>query len=723
MALGHAYAVTATTDSADCYGIDVYRPSEEGGQQLYDVAVRNAIGIPDDIWLECHARARGHRGAKRTYLELGARYPDVYIPMAVVQQRVDSCPVCQKFKSDLFVALKSARHVLTADAHNSQVSIDVAGMELDSIGHDTCYVLVNHNTKLVYLYAATGKTERNTINACLSYISTYGLMAKILSDPGGEFSGTFTKALMAKLGVAWDLTIAERPQSHGSERTVGKAVEAVRMILAETPQPLDWSEPAVLATTAYLLNSELNEETGFSAFDLTFGQQAMPPLSSVAGVTGKKHLQEYMQGLQRHLDALRDQANTRRVHRQQLRLTANVPPGNHFYSPGDLVFVKDDAPMRTRKFMAKLFGPYEVKEQHDDGAVSLRSLVDDKLFTRHHNRLRIFEGTLHQATVLARMDNNEELIKSIDGFRGNIYQRRQTEWHVNWADGTNTWESMIVVERCIQLTDYALSVPILEHRDGLSADDFKNWQRSMNSLKHEQLLTQRHGFYPALDPDLLHPFALSIRYFDKNNELQNTVDTPPVNHERETARLLRDYDTPCFVRAHMIQRTPARADVFVPCLSSRPAFKKLPAKGAFVRSFTIAELLEFGGPMPDSTDTTSWEANDILARTNFRELVWPEQWDMAVQIRTTLATPLATREATEQTDIIENLATGARTGEEARLQTSGKWYDMQVGNQFPDGDYLCVFKSTGNDIKVPERHLRFMSDFPLIRRKPRERRR
>ena len=717
MTMGHTYATIATTEMADSYGIDAYRPTEGCGHQVNDATITNDTGIPDDIWLECHARARGHRGAKRTYLELGSRYPDIYIPMAAVQQRVDSCPLCQKFKTDLFMALKSARHVLTADVHNSQVSIDVAGMETDSLGNDTCFIMVNHNTKLVFLYAANGKSERNTINACLAYIGTYGIMQKILSDPGGEFSGTFTKALMNKLGVTWDLTIAERPQSHGTERTVGKAVEAVRMLLAETPQPLDWSEPAVLATTAYLLNSEANEETGFSAFDLTFGQQAMPPLPPVDGVPGKQHLQEYLAALQRHLDTLRDQANTRRIHRQQQRLNANTPPGDHRYSPGDLVFVRDDAPMRSRKFIAKMFGPYEVQQQDNDGAVSLRNLVDDKLFTRHHNRLRIFDGTLQQATTLARLDNNEELIRSIDGFRGNVYLRRQTEWHVNWADGTSTWEALIVVEKCVQLTDYVNTVPYLHHRYGVSADAFKTWQREVNALTLTQLLSQRYGFYPSLDPERNHPFALSIQYFDKNNELQSTVDTPRVQYERETARLLRAHDTPCFLRAHMIKRTPARADIFIPCLSSRPDFKKLPAKGAFVRSFTIAELLEFAGPMPENTDTSSWEANDILQYTNFRQLVWPEQWNMNVQLQKNMAIPLEVRETEEQIDIDEHLTIGARTGEKARLQTCGKWYDMQVGKQFPDGDYLCVFNSTGNDVKVPERHLRFLSDLPLLKRK------
>ena len=52
-------------------------------------------------------------------------------------------------------------------------------------------------------------------------------------DKGGEFTGEFTKKLMQKLGIKWNLSIAERPQSHGTERTMGRALEAVRILMAQ----------------------------------------------------------------------------------------------------------------------------------------------------------------------------------------------------------------------------------------------------------------------------------------------------------------------------------------------------------------------------------------------------------------------------------------------------------------------------------------------------------
>ena len=133
----------------------------------------------------------------------------------------------------------------------------------------------------------------------------------------------------------------------------------------------------------------------------------------------------------------------------------------------------------------------------------VKSLVDGKTLQRHHKRLRIFEGTLREATILARLDNNENLILAIDAFKGNVYQRMQTQWHVRWQDGTDTWESYKAVENCAQLTTYAESTSFLKHRYGSTGKDLKQLAKKMNKLTHVELSSREHGFYPTLDPQLL----------------------------------------------------------------------------------------------------------------------------------------------------------------------------------------------------------------------------
>lgn len=517
---------------------------------------------------------------------------------------------------------------------------------------------------------------------------------------------------MSKLGVEWDLSIAERPQSHGTEKTVGRAVEAVRILLAQdmadSGSDLDWSDPAVLSVTSYLLNSEVNEETGFSAFDLVFGKGDCKDLPDISGVTGKPQLAEYTDALQRHLTEIRAQANARRLARQQQRLHAGTPPGNHEYQPNDLVFVHDEGAMRPRKFMARQLGPYAVVSQASDGKVTLKSLVDESQTNRHHNRLRIFEGTLEEATKLARLDNKEILIQAIGGFRGNIYHRMQTQWQVAWQDNTLTWEDYKLVENCTALTEYANKIPFLKHRYGQTGEEFKEWCRKTNRVPHETLSTGQLGFYPGLDSQLQNPFALAIQYWDASNELQDTTanktaDGRDVKDNQDALQMMQDATYYCYLTAHVIKFTKTRADVFVPALSANTYYRKFPAASAYVKSMTPAELLQFARKLPAGINPMGNMDREI-GKTNFRQLVWPQQWLPKAYTRAQASRPLREVEHQEEEDE-ENLQDGLRTGSKAHLTIKGKSYLMTVGQEYPDGEYLCMFDSTGNTIKVPVNRL------------------
>ena len=721
-AMGHTYETIATGEQAEMYEVDCV-------EDINALSVVPGATIPKEVWQECHVRAHGHRGAKRTYNEMGRRYPEVRIPMDIVQQLVDACIFCQKYKSDLQLALKTARHVLTAEHHRAQVSVDVAGMETDSEGNNTCFIMVNHNTKLIYLYPAKGKDEIFTIHAVLSYIGLYGLMDKILSDPGGEFTGTFAKKLMAKLGVTWDLSITERPQSHGTERTVGRALEAVRILLAQNMvdagSDLDWSDPAVLSVTSYLLNSEVNEETGFSAFDLVFGKGDCKDLPDISGVTGKTALTEYTDALGKHLNEVRAQANARRLARQQQRLQAGTPPGNHEYQKDDLVFVHDNGAMRSRKFMARQLGPYAVVSQASDGKVTLKSLVDGKQINRHHNHLRIFEGSIEEATKLARLDNKEILVQSITGFRGSVYHRMQTRWQVVWQDNTTTWEDYRLLENCIAMTEYANTIPFLKHRFSQTGEEFKEWSKKMNRLSHETLSTGQHGFYPILDPQLNNPFALAIQYWDASNELQEaTANKTPDGHEvkdnQDALQMMQDISYYGYLTAHVIKFTKSKVDVFVPALSTHGTYRKFPANSAYVKSMTPAEILQFARKRPTNYKSIGNMDREI-EKTTFRQLVWPQHWNPKAYTREQAIRPLQEVEQQEGDDE-EILKDGLRTGHKAHLTIKGKSYLMTIGQQYPDGEYLCVFDSTQNTIKVPVNRLDNDTRKVLQRRKEGEKR-
>ena len=98
---------------------------------------------------------------------------------------------------------------------------------------------------------------------------------------------------------------------------------------------------------------------------------------------------------------------------------------------------------------------------------------------------------------------------------------------------------------------------------------------------------------------------------------------------------------------------------------------------------TPAELLQFAKYIPEDQ---AGAADQLIANTDFRQLVWPERWEPLAQLHAAMGLPIAESEQQEEQEIDEELEVGDRTGEKAQLQTRGKWYSMTVGKQFPDGD-------------------------------------
>jgi len=371
-----------------------------------------------------------------------------------------------------------------------------------------------------------------------------------------------------------------------------------------------------------------------------------------------------------------------------------------------------------------MLGPYQVVSQDANAAVTLSSLVDERKIVRHHNALRIFEGTLDEARKIARLDNKEILIRYIDGFDGNVYQRAQTQWHVIWADGTESWERYKVVENCQALTDYAKGISFLRYRYGVSGVEFKEWTQKINRLSYDNLQSGDYGFYPEPDVNLENPFALSIHYFNQNQELQQTkqiraADTGYAEAGLTLFRQMRDASKHTYLTAHVVKATKAKMDVFVPALSARPQYNKFPSKSAYVRSLTPAEIIQFATEIPSQNIGS---ADQLIADTNFRALVWPEQWDAVGRIQKDAARPLKEVEQPEEEELEENLTDGERTGQQAYLKDRGTTHIMTIGQQFPDGDYLCTYNSTQNTVKAPSYRLAHEANRVLLRRPGRRKR-
>jgi len=467
--------------------------------------------------------------------------------------------------------------------------------------------------------------------------------------------------------------------------------------------------------TQHQLNSEANEETGYTPYDLVFGKAAMRNIPDMSNTGAAASLATYLDNLTQHMQEIRAQAHLRRTKRQAQRLEANDPPGNHYYLAGDLVFVRNESHLRKRKFISRNLGPYAVISQREDGAVSIRSLVDQTVLERHHNQLRIFEGTLREATILARLDENEELILSIDEYEGSVYERITTKWRVNWHDFTTTWETYRAVQYCTQLKEFAASKFFLTHRFTQSGEEFKEWSKRVNKCTYEQLLDQADGYYPTVDASCRSPFAWSVHFFKELLAVTDNKEKHPGGGG--TAYKLVSSDWNSFLTVYLVKKMATKYDLFIPALSKAKTYAKFPAVGAYLISVTPAQVLQFAHALPTSRKGM-FNADEDIIFTNFRELVWPETWAPTPSVRLKQARLQQPLDEEEEAELEEGLMEGEHTGKQARVKSRGKWHSVSIDKRFPDGSYLVIF-SDDTEAKVPLRDINFLK---LLRREERRER-
>ena len=102
--------------------------------------------------------------------------------------------------------------------------------------------------------------------------------------------------------------------------------------------------------------------------------------------------------------------------------------------------------------------------------------------------------------------------------------------------------------------------------------------------------------------------------------------------------------------------------------------------------------------------------------------MWPEQWDAVKRVQTDAVRPLREIEQLEEEESEEELIDGERTGQQAWLKDRGTTHSMTIGQQFPDGDYLCTYNATQNTVKAPGYRLDHEANRVLLRRPGRRKR-
>ena len=110
---------------------------------------------------------------------------------------------------------------------------------------------------------------------------------------------------MEWMGIRLRMSLVGRHQSNMVERSHRETLRFLSTLVNEERIRERWSEPHVIATVQFLLNSEISRETSFSPFEYTFGSDDRKYFKLPEVAQNKDLADKYVQMLNENLRLIR----------------------------------------------------------------------------------------------------------------------------------------------------------------------------------------------------------------------------------------------------------------------------------------------------------------------------------------------------------------------------------------------------------------------------------
>lgn len=397
---------------------------------------------PVEVLKQVHNSRMGHHGVRKTYLLLNTHFPGHRIPHKVVADFVSSCPTCQKERLGMVDNIRPLTKHLKPEHLHSAIGTDVLTITPeDESGNSCLVVIVNHFTKLVFLYAAKAHTAITMATALFVYISIYGLVDILYSDPGSDLMSEAVQQLNTWLGIRHKVSLVDRHQSNGVEGSNKQILRHLRALVYDERVLRSWSSPTNLPIIQYILNSTLNSETNMIPFELHFGQDSSTYHKIPTNLNLNSQVNDFIQLLNSNLRHLLEVS---RVYQHKIVQERTGSDSNNIqfinqYQPGDYVLKQiDTSKPRPSKLHPQFLGPYKVIS-HKGNDIQVRNIITGEIKVFHVDSVKIFHGSSDQAFQIAMVDTEQYEVDYIITYRGDPIVRSTTEFLVKYKDGDEVW--------------------------------------------------------------------------------------------------------------------------------------------------------------------------------------------------------------------------------------------------------------------------------------------
>jgi len=483
------------------HGRSEYHPTDPGERAPSADLIAALSPQQTDAFEKIHNAKVGHFGWRRTYLKATKAFPVLNFSSNDIRDAVAECGVCQKYRPNLDSPTEAPRHSLPIPARHGLVTMDPFKLKETKRGHNYVLVIIDHATKVASLQAMKTKSAEEVTKQALAYITRNGIPNMILTDPGPEFVNIDLESLLKWLGIEKGLSIAKRPQGHGTEKTVGRTKRHLSILASTASMREEWDEECMLAITELILNSNIHEEINKTPLEMKLGSisaDAMQKLLDEGVMKTPENATELVRKLNDNLRELHEASVAYRTElTEKRRKKGTDPAARHQYQKGDLVLWRSDAPFKVGgPLAARLIGPMLVQQQTGN-VLEVESLTDGKTRRLHYDRVSIFCADLEIARELAAHDRQEHIITMITQHKGNLEAgRAHTTYRVLFADGDIQWLDYADVMDTEALELYAGSKECTKLLLAGTAKEAQDRKRSLQGITMTE--AAEAGIIPAL---------------------------------------------------------------------------------------------------------------------------------------------------------------------------------------------------------------------------------
>jgi hypothetical protein len=290
------------------------------------------------------------------------------------------------------------------------------------------YILVatDYMTKWVEAVALPNATEEVVIKFLFELFVCYGLPREVIMDGGSQFTTHKISATLRNYHIKHRVTSPYHPQENRQVESTNKVLEAILTKTVSTNRQ-NWAVELPNALWAY--RTTWRNTTGYSPYHLVFGKEPIFPIEfeiktlRMAQEIGLDLTEAHTQRLQQlnELDEARLfslQCTT--VIQQQRASWHDKHIKKKSFQKGDWVLLYDS---RFQDFPGKLqtrwLGPYEIKEVHDNGTVTLVTIDGSgSPFLVNGHRLRLYHQPLSKESFFQEV-SNDPTVQILAGWEGN----------------------------------------------------------------------------------------------------------------------------------------------------------------------------------------------------------------------------------------------------------------------------------------------------------------